>query len=1101
MSLIELSTRRPVTIGMAMVTLMLFGFIGLSDLKVNLLPDLSYPTLTVRTEYAGAAPAEIENLVTEPVEAALGVVKNVRRIKSVSRAGQSDVTLEFIWGTDMDMAGLEVREKLEVLALPLEVMRPQLLRFDPSTQPILRLALLGSSLGTAFNEAELKSLRRFADEELKRRLEPVAGVAAVKIGGGLQDQIQVDIDQQKLKQLGLGAGDVIDRLKAENVNVAGGRIDEGAQRYLVRTINQFATVEEIGNTLLSPHGGISLRLRDVAEIRQGYQEREAIIRVDGHEAVEIALYKEGDANTVKVAEAAKKVIADLIEKKALPTGAKLPIIEDQSQFIRGALDEVKGAALLGGLLSILVIYLFLQDARATFVIGLSLPVSIVTTFFFMDQFGLSLNIMSLGGLALATGMVVDAAIVVLENIAKLREQGLSVLQATIRGANGVAMAVTASVLTSVAVFLPLVFVEGVAGQLFRDQALTVTIALLVSLMVSLTLIPMLAAMAPESGAAMAADATAPPVIAATGPTSHGWRRLLGFLPRLTGAVSRFSLFYFVRLVSRVVGLVGWLLGRLLNPFASMVRRQQTQLENAYADLLPSAIAHPGKILGVALLALIASLLLGRTLGLDLVPQLAQGQFEATFKLPPGTPLARTDAIARQFQERHQADVAVVNVFGVSGTGTRLDANPTESGENVARMLVTLKPGSSGAEEARLMTAMRATAAELGVNDATFARPALLNFTTPLEVEVTGYDLARLQQAGRSLTAALRTSDRFADVKSTVETGQPEIQIRFDQERAAALGLSTRQIADQVVRKVRGEVATRYSFRDRKIDVLVRGRAEDRASVEDIRNLIVNPAAEKPVTLAAVADIEATEGPGEIRHSDQERVAVISANLRYGDLGTAANIVRGMIAGLSLPVGVSARVSGQSEELDASVDSLIFALVLAVFLVYLVMASQFESVLHPFVILFSIPLALIGSIIGLKLFGMPLSVIAAIGIIMLAGIVVNNAIVLIDYVNQLRADGVPKLQAIVEAGRSRLRPILMTTVTTLVGFLPLALGLGEGAEIRQPMAVTVIAGLAVSTVLTLIVIPVMYSLLDRRPDQYYVDKHRRSQVLDAEVAPV
>ncbi|PIV33235.1 MAG: acriflavin resistance protein [Lysobacterales bacterium CG02_land_8_20_14_3_00_62_12] len=1099
MSLIELSTRRPVTIGMAMVTMLLFGFIGLSDLKVNLLPDLSYPTLTVRTEYAGAAPAEIENLVTEPVEAALGVVKNVRRIKSVSRAGQADVTLEFIWGTDMDMAGLEVREKLEVLSLPLEVTRPQLLRFDPSTQPILRLALLGGSASSVFNEAELKSLRRFADEELKRRLEPVAGVAAVKIGGGLQDQVQVDIDQQKLKQLGLGAGDVIDRLKAENVNVAGGRIDEGAQRYLVRTINQFASVEEIGNTLLSPHGGISLRLRDVAEIRQGYQEREAIIRVDGHEAVEIAVYKEGDANTVKVAEAAKKVIADLIEKKALPTGAKLPIIEDQSQFIRGALDEVSSAALLGGVLAILVIYLFLQDVRSTFVIGLSLPVSIITTFFFMDQLGLSLNIMSLGGLALATGMVVDAAIVVLESIAKLREQGLSVMQATIRGANGVAMAVTASVLTSVAVFLPLVFVEGVAGQLFRDQALTVTIALLVSLLVSLTLIPMLAALAPETAAAVAAVTA--PVAATVTPARHGWRRWLGFLPRLLGRVLSWCLFYLVRAMSRLVGRIGWLLGRLLNPLASGVRRQQTRLENTYAELLPKALAHPAKVLGVALLALVASLLLGRTLGLDLVPQLAQGQFEATFKLPPGTPLARTDAIARQFQEKHQADVAMVNVFGVSGTGTRLDANPTESGENVARMLVTLQPGSSSAEEARLMNAMRVTAAELGVNDATFARPALLNFSTPLEVEIAGYDLAHLQQAGRSLTAAMRASDRFADVKSTVETGQPEIQIRFDQERAAALGLSTRQIADQVVRKVRGEVATRYSFRDRKIDVLVRGRAEDRASVEDIRNLIVNPAAEKPVTLAAVASIEATEGPGEIRHSDQERVAVISANLRYGDLGTAANSVRGMIAGLALPAGVSARVSGQSDELDASVRSLIFALVLAVFLVYLVMASQFESVLHPFVILFSIPLALIGSIVGLKLFGMPLSVIAAIGIIMLAGIVVNNAIVLIDYVNQLRAEGRPKLQAIVEGGCSRLRPILMTTVTTLVGFLPLALGLGEGAEIRQPMAVTVIAGLAVSTVLTLIVIPVMYALLDRKPDQYYVDKQQRTQALHDEVAPL
>jgi hydrophobic/amphiphilic exporter-1 (mainly G- bacteria), HAE1 family len=345
--------------------------------------------------------------------------------------------------------------------------------------------------------------------------------------------------------------------------------------------------------------------------------------------------------------------------------------------------------------------------------------------------------------------------------------------------------------------------------------------------------------------------------------------------------------------------------------------------------------------------------------------------------------------------------------------------------------------------------MRKTALALGVSDATFSRPALLNYATPLEIEITGFELERLQQAGRNVAEALRQSDRFADVKSTVESGQPEIQIRFDQERAAALGLSTRQIADQVVRKVRGEVATRYSFRDRKIDVLVRALQEDRASVEDIRNLIVNPQSDKPITLSAVADIVATEGPGEIRRSDQERVAVISANLRYGDLGSAVAEAERLIAKNPLPAGVGMRVSGQSEELDASVNSLMFALILAIFLVYLVMASQFESLLHPFVILFSIPLAIVGSVLGLKLFGMPLSVIAGIGIIMLAGIVVNNAIVLIDFVNQLRSEGVDKVNAIIQAGRSRLRPIMMTTITTLVGFL--AAGYGVGRWCRNPPA--------------------------------------------------
>lgn len=644
------------------------------------------------------------------------------------------------------------------------------------------------------------------------------------------------------------------------------------------------------------------------------------------------------------------------------------------------------------------------------------------------------------------------------------------------------MAVIASVLTSVAVFFPLVFVEGVAGQLFRDQALTVTLALLISLVVSLTLIPMLASIEWKP---FDADPQAFPDTRLLPDRSKGSYFML-FL-RVPAHLFNLFAFYFLRLLSRLFRGTGWVLGKVLGPASRWTQRGQARLEQRYADVLPWILRNPVRVLGISALLFIASMAVVPTLGLDLVPQLAQGQFEATIKLPPGTPLARTDAIARALQEAHRDDASVASIFGVTGSGTRLDANPTESGENVTRLLVSLKPEAGSSDEARVMAAMRASAEKLGVSDATFTRPALLNYSTPLEIEISGYDLGRLQVGGRSVAETLRASDRFADVKSTVESGQPEIQIRFDQERAAALGLSTRQIADQVVRKVRGEVATRYSFRDRKIDVLVRAREQDRASVEDIRNLIVNPESDRPVTLSAVADIVATEGPGEIRRSDQERVAIISANLRYGDLGTAVAEVQRLVAANPLPAGVAMRISGQSEELDASVDSLIFAMLLAVFLVYLVMASQFESLLHPFVILFSIPLALVGSVMGLKLFGMPLSVIAGIGIIMLAGIVVNNAIVLIDYVNQLRGEGVDKVSAIVQAGRSRLRPIVMTTITALVGFLPLAIGLGDGAEIRQPMAVTVIAGLSVSTLLTLLVIPLMYLLMDRKPDSYYVQR--------------
>ena len=488
MKLIEVATRRRVAISMLAVTLVLFGLIALKDLKVNLLPDLSYPTLTVRTEYRGAAPEEIETLLTRPVEEAVGVVKNVLSVKSVSRAGQSDVILEFAWGTNMDRAGLDVREKLEILQLPLEASRPLLLRFNPATDPIMRFGLTS----TTSDEASLKALRRFTEEEIKKLVEPVEGVAAVKVSGGLEDEIQIAIDQRKMAQLNLSLDALSRRLAAENVNVSAGRLEEGTQRYLVRTINQFATVEEFGDLIVKPGTTRPIYLRDIATVRAGFSEREAIIRMNGQEAVEIAIYKEGDANTVSVAKGVKARISELSEE--LPQDMKIETVDDQSIFIDRAISEVVKAAIIGGLLAILVIYVFLHNIWFTFTVALSIPVSIIATFFLMGQAGISLNIMSLGGIALATGLLVDNAIVVLENISRHRTAGESLVSAAIKGASEVGGAVIAATLTTIAVFLPLAFVEGIAGQLFRDQALTVTFALAISLGVAVTLIPMMASL-------------------------------------------------------------------------------------------------------------------------------------------------------------------------------------------------------------------------------------------------------------------------------------------------------------------------------------------------------------------------------------------------------------------------------------------------------------------------------------------------------------------------------------------------------------------------------------------------------------------------------
>ena len=1022
MKWITVAVKRPVTVMMGAVTLLLFGLISLGNLSVNLLPDLSYPTLTVRTELEGAAPAEIETLLTRPIEESVGTVNNVRRINSVSRTGQSDVILEFAWGTDMDMAGLDVREKLEVLQLPLDASRPSLLRFNPATDPIVRLGL-GFEQTPEIETRALKALRRHADEQLKKAIEPVAGVAAVKISGGLEDEIQIEIDPERMARLNIDVADLAARLAAENLNVSAGRLETGSQRYLVRTMNQFTSVAGIAGMIVADRGQQPVYLRDVADVSQGFSERKAVIRLDGREAVELAVYKEGDTNTVGVAKAVLERLETV--RAELPDGMQLVVVENQANFIGQAIDEVVGNALLGGLLAMLVIFAFLRDWASTLIVAVCIPVSIVATFFLMAETGISLNIMSLGGIALATGLLVDNAIVVLENISRQRSADSELPQASpesragaaIRGGSEVAGAVLASTLTTIAVFFPLAFVEGVAGQLFSDQALTVTYALAISLLVALTLIPMLAA-------------------------------------RLGGRAGK-------RLATGEQG--G---GRLMQA-----------VRTRYQGILERALQRRFAVLALATALLCGSLAFLVQQDTELVPQLAQGRFEVTAEMPPGTPLSETDRVMRRLQSAAEPVAEIDYVFGVAGSGNRIDANPTEAGENISRILVALNDVSSTAER-RAMAELRAVAAVQPGLKTRISRPALMSFDKPIEIQIAGYDLDALKSVADDVMARLTNSDRLVDLESSMDRGHPEVQVHFDQARIATLGLSVRQVADQLVNTVRGTVATRYSWRDRKIDILVRAGEANRSSIDDIRSLIVNPGSARPVTLDAVAEIVTAAGPAEIRRANQERVAVISANLAFGALSAAVEDVDTRLADMPVPPTMRLSVLGQNEEMQASIRSLLFALGLAVFLVYVVMASQFESLLHPFVILFAVPLAAIGVAAALAVTGTTISVMVFIGMIMLSGIVVNNAIVLVDLINRLRAEGVERTCAIMQAGGERLRPILMTTLTTALGLLPMALGLGEGAEIRTPMAVTVIGGLLVSMALTLIVVPVVYTLLDR-----------------------
>ena len=1055
--LIEIATERRVTIVMFTVAVVLFGIVSLSRLKVNLLPDISYPTVTIRTELTGAAPVEIENLLTKPIEEAVGVIRNVRLVRSVSRTGQSDVTLEFVWGTDMDIAGVDVREKVDIIDLPLEAKRPLLLRFDPSSEPIMRLGLLRKDEGQSIADAgsvvaSLKAIRRLAEDRIKNDLEAEEGTAAVKVSGGFEDEIQIHVDQQKLSQLDISIQQIAERIRAENVNLSGGRLEEGRQRYLVRTINEFQTVEEFADAIVAIVADRPVFLRDVATVTRGYKEREAITRVNGQESVELAIYKEGDANTVQVANRVERRLETI--RESLPGELELVKIYDQSEFISAAIQQVTSAAIFGGILAIMVLYGFLQDSRATTIIAVAIPVSVIGTFLLMYSNDVSLNIMSLGGVALAVGMLVDNAIVVLENIVRKREQGQGILEAARNGTAEVSTAVIAATLTTIAVFFPMVFISGVAGQLFRDQALTVTFALIFSLIVALTLIPMLAALGTGSRYQEAGEETPP----------NRFTRAIATVVRAFGVV-----FAGVKWLCWIILWVpGWLLQHL---YLSVAK--------GYEPVLRWSLSHRAAVVGGAAAIFAATMLLIPRLGTELIPQLSQGEFEVDLRLSPGSPLVETD---RAIQAAHAATRDIDDVelnYSVAGTGNRLNANPVDSGENTGTLSITLKPGAGRAEEAAAMDAMRKQLMQLPSVQYEFSRPSLMTFASPLQIEVSGFDLEDLEAVNQVLVSKMQASDRYVDVKTTIEPGNPEIQIIFDQERAASLGLSVRDIADRVVANVRGELATRYTWRDKKIDVLVRSVDTTRASIADIRSLIVNPAAERPVTLEAVAEIKIARGPAEIRRIAQERVAIISANLAYGDLGAAVADANSIIDETPMPQGITAMVSGQNEEMQDSFRSMQFALLLAVFLVYIVMASQFESLIHPLVILFTIPLALVGAVLALFLTGTTVNVVAFIGVIMLAGIVVNNAIVLVDLINQLQAQGLEKTLAIMEAGQARLRPILMTTLTTVLGLLPMAIGFGEGSELRTPMAITVIGGLLVSTLLTLVVIPVVYSLLDRK----------------------
>ncbi len=1090
MRVVSFATRRPVTVFIFALAAVVFGGVAFRDLAVDLLPDITYPSLTVQTGYEGAAPVEMETLITRPVEDAVGVVNGVNRVISSSRADISEVTLEFSWGTNMDFASLDVRERLDQVRLPIAADRPVLLRYDPSLDPILRMGLAGGG-------SDLIALRLLAEEDLKRKLERLEGVAAVVVSGGLEEEIQVEIDERRLTSLGLTMNQVMNRLAQENVNLTGGRLRDGQTDYLVRTINELLRPEEMREIVIDRSQGAIVRLEDIARVYQGAREREVITRIDGNEAVEIAVYKEGGTNTVTVASAVLDRVNGLVEEiRQIDPQLELSVLTDQSRYIRDSVSAVIETALIGGSLAIVVLFLFLRSAPKTLIIGISIPVSVVATFFLMYVAGVSLNIMSLGGITLGIGLLLDNSIVVLEAIQRRRDQGLGVVEAARAGASEVGRAVIASTITTVCVFVPIVFVEGVAGQMFGDQALTVTFSLLVSLGVALTVIPMLAS--------RRFFAAGDPVetVRSAGRSNPVTRALSAFFSAIGVGIAL--------VVKHVFRAVATVMSVLLRPVLAAFDALLRGIAAVYARVLRGALRHPALVVLVAVVLLAGSVQLVGSLGSELVPELIQGEFYVDAELAPGSRLEVTDRRLKNIDKwvrDFREELGVQSVYTVVGTSNEQGGAAGERRENIGQVNVRMEPPIDAEREELVMSRIRnlidaenasfagqappvagaasdpAGAAGAGsvLGDDSlvyrFGRPTYFSFRSPVEVRIRGHNLALLEVLADQVAARMREVEGLVDVKSSTEGGNPELQIIFDRERLSTLNYTVAELGAVIRSKVQGDIATDIVREDRNIEVRMRADEGYRDSVRDLRNLNIRQNGATPLPLSAVAEVIETEGPAEIRRSDGGRVALIEANIVGRDLGSVSDDIQAILDTTRFPVGFDYSVGGQRQEMERSFDSMRLAILLAVFMVYLVMASQFESLLHPFVILFAVPFSIIGAIGILYLTRTPVSIVVLIGGILLAGIVVNNAIILIDYTNRLRRAGKAKVDALREACLVRLRPILMTTSTTVLGLLPMALGLGEGAELRTPMALTVVGGLLTSTLLTLIVIPALYLLLD------------------------
>jgi hydrophobic/amphiphilic exporter-1 (mainly G- bacteria), HAE1 family len=1026
MSIPRTAINRPVTVFMLCGVIVLLGAISLIRLPVDLMPDLQFPSITVRVSYPGVGPREVEESITRPIEQAVSAVAGLEQINATSSEGNSTVRLNFAWGTNLNVAADDVRSRIDRVRgrLPEDADPPIIFKFDSTAMPILWLAVEGD-----FNSVELRDI---AENTLAQRLERVPGVAAVNVSGGLRRQILVELSREKTTALGLSVDRVINLLRTENRNLPLGEIDEGDLTYLLRSPGQFERLEEIGNLVVMTKEGVPVYMRDIAEIRDGTEDVRNIVRVNGKPGVRLTINKQSGENTVAVSERLKAEVERI--NREVP-GVRLSITNDSAVFIERSIAAVREAVLLGSVLVIGIIFAFLRNFRSTLIICTSIPISIIGTFALLYFGGYTLNTMTFGGLALGVGMIVDAAIVVLENSQRHMEMGKDPVTAAIEGSEEIWSAILASTLTHVAVFVPLFFLSGFSSVLFKQLSVVVIFSLLMSLFVAVTLVPVLCS------------------------------KLLKLPPPVS---ERRGLF-----------------GRLY----TLSERALDGMDERYRRLLHLALAHRPTVLAIGTALFVVSLLLLPTLTYELMPQADEGEVSINAELAVGTRVERTDAAIQRIEAlvRENVPEAGTIIASVGGGGGGGGGGGFGGGSSHRGSLnVLLVPRSERTRSnAEIAAALRRQLSGLpGV--IVRARPSGGNFQlnrifgggeSRLSLEVRGYDLDDARGVAAQAKTLMEQTPGIADVQLDREEGRPEIALRIDRDKAALLGLTVSQVATTIQTNIAGTQAAFFRERGKEYPIILRLREADRARIAHVDDVLVNTASGAVVPAKNLMRVANEAGPVEIDRKNQERISRVDAEIET-TLSEAVRNVEARLGQLRLPPDFSVGFGAEVEEQARAFRQLQLLLILAIVLVYAVMASQYESLRDPFIIMFSIPLAAIGVVVTLKATNTPFSLQAYIGVIMLAGIVVSNAILLVDYTTTLRKrDKMPLRQAVEVAGRTRLRPILMTTLTTILGLVPMSLGIGEGAELQAPLARVVIGGLTASTLITLVFVPTLYTIFE------------------------